>query len=46
MTDVAFCDLQQVAELHQLHALQGVNLPTGLPILVSSLTAQMMANRK
>lgn len=37
---------RQVAELHQLHALQGVDLPTGLPILVSNLTAQMMANRK
>lgn len=37
--------LQQVAELHQLNALQGGD-PSGLPILVSNLTAQMMANRK
>ena len=37
--------LQLAAEMHQLHAQQGVDM-AGLPILVPNLTAQMMASKK
>ena len=37
--------LQLAAEMHQLHAQQGVDM-AGLPMLVPNLTAQMMASKK
>jgi len=40
-----FVWLQLAAEMHQLHAQQGVDM-AGLPILVPNPTAQMMASKK
>jgi len=40
-----FVWLQLAAEMHQLHAQQGVDM-AGLPILVPNLTAQMLASKK